>query len=106
MLAKFFLVAQTPAPVYGIKIGGNLTNWVRVHFEINTTASESSYITYLIVYLDKENIKNISARQRKRFFFVHELKPSTDYELGIETQDGSLQTSRKVTEKFKTLKAG
>ena len=107
MLSKFlvfFLVAQIPAPVYGIKIEGNLTSCVRVRFEMNTTASESSYITYLIVYLNNDTIKNISARQR-RFFFIHRLEPLTEYELGIETQDGSWQKSTKVTQNF-TLKEG
>lgn len=109
MLAKFlvfFPIVQTPAPAYGIEIGGNLTNCALVRFEINTNASESSYITHLIVYLNNLNIKNISARQVKKLFFIHELKPFTEYNLGIKTQDGSLQTSVRVTKMFKTKKAG
>ena len=40
------------------------------------------------------------------FFIIAQLKPNTQYTFEINTQDGSKQNSSKVTENFRTRKAG
>ena len=89
-----------PAPVYDITVTPSAT-WAEVTWKL-TSASASSYITHLIIHLDG----NQTTVQRRTQFNITGLKPLTKYTVRIETQDGSLQRSKRINESFTTLETG
>jgi hypothetical protein len=93
-------LAQTPSPVYDIKITPS-HYLARVTWKLQTSAS--SYITQIIIYLDGNQHWTIS---RGTQFDITALKPGTMYTVRIQTQDGSSQTSSAEDRNFKTNKAG
>ncbi len=97
-----FYLAQTPAPVNNIRITPNKYG-VRVTWRIRTAPQDSSYITNLIIYLNGAKYQNIS---RGTEINIEGLKRYTTYKVEIETQDGSLQKSKKCSQWFTTKKAG
>jgi hypothetical protein len=74
-----------------------------VNWKISTSIQDSSYITQIIIYLYGQVNKTISRGTKVTF---DGLLPNTSYAVGIQTQDGSSQKSRIVTQPFKTNEEG
>ena len=91
-----------PAPVHDITVTPSAT-WAEVTWKL-TSASASSYITHLIIHLDGNG--NQTTVERRTQFNITGLKPLTKYTVRIETQDGSLQRSKRINESFITLETG
>jgi uncharacterized surface anchored protein len=91
-----------PAPVHGIKITQSNTS-ANVTWNIEMSVSASSYITQIVIYLNGKEHQTISRRTQ---FHITGLKTCTQYTVGVQTQDGSLQKSRRVNIRFKTNEAG
>ena len=92
-----------PAPVYDIAITPSVT-WANVKWKLKTSAAESSYITHLIIHVGSK--ENQAMVKRGNQFNITGLKRYTKYSVGIQTQDGSLQRSKKIFGNFTTLKEG
>ena len=95
-------LVQTPAPVYGI----NITPYERaalLTWRIRTAPEDSSYITKIIIYLNRKKYETIS---RGTLIVIKKLEPNTWYQVDIETEDGSSQKSRKVSGNLNTKEAG
>ena len=93
---------QTPAPAYDI----NITPYkyaARVTWRIRTRPEDFSYITKIIVYLNRIKYQTIS---RGTSVIIKRLEPFTQYKVEIETEDGSSEKSKKVYRHFWTKKAG
>ena len=101
-LVLFLYLVQMPAPVHGIKITQSDTS-ANVTWNIETSVSTSSYITQIVIYLNGKEHQTISRRTQ---FHITGLKPCTQNTVGVQTQDGSLQKSRRVSIRFKTNEAG
>ncbi len=71
-------------------------------WKIRTAATDSSYITNLIIYLNESKYGTIS---RGTEIIIKRLKPYTAYRVEIETEDGSSQKSNKASQLFKTKEA-
>jgi hypothetical protein len=99
---RVFYLAQIPAAVQDIKIQPSYTS-ARVTWKLQTSASASSYITQLVIYLNGTKYKNISRGTQTN---IEGLNLFTSYEVEIETRDGSLQKSIKVFKSFKTRITG
>ena len=99
----FSYLVQTPAPVYDITITPSVT-WANVTWKLQTSAADSSYITHLIIHV--EGKENSTIVKRGNQFNITGLKRYTKYSVGIQTQDGSSQKSKKIFETFTTLKEG
>jgi hypothetical protein len=91
-----------PAAVQDIKIQPSYTS-ASVTWKLQTSASASSYITHLVIYLNGAEYKTISRGSQTN---IEGLNLFTSYEVGIETRDGSLQESIKVFKSFKTRVTG
>ena len=91
-----------PAAVQDIKIQPSYTS-ARVTWKLQTSASASSYITQLVIYLNGTKYKNIS---RGTQINIEGLNLFTWYKVEIETRDGSLRKSIKVFKSFKTRVTG
>ena len=72
-------------------------------WKLPTSASASSYITHLVIYLNGTQYKNIS---RGTQINIEGLNLFTWYKVEIETRDGSLRKSIKVFKSFKTRVTG
>jgi hypothetical protein len=66
----------------------------------------SSYITHFIIYLNGRRIHRISREEYGNEFVLRELKPYTEYTVGIQAQDSFLKNSTIVYQNFVTKKAG
>ena len=58
------------------------------------------------MYLNDQENQKIPGGRKNNWIIIKQLKPNTEYIVGIETQDGSLQRSRRVIKKFKTMEEG
>lgn len=76
-----------------------------VKLNIETSASVSSYITKLNIYLDGRKHQTVT-RHSHYNFEITGLKPYTNYAVGIETVDGASQNSSLVYRKITTKKGG
>jgi hypothetical protein len=74
-----------------------------VTWKLQTSASASSYITQLVIYLNGTKYKNVSRGTQTN---IEGLNLFTWYKVEIETRDGSLQKSIKVFKSFKTRVTG
>jgi hypothetical protein len=101
-LCRVFYLAQLPAAVQDIKIQPSFTS-ARVTWKLPNSASASSYITQLVIYLNGIKYKNIS---RGTQINIEGLKLFTWYKVEIKTLDGSLQESIKPFKYFKTSVTG
>ncbi|XP_028410756.1 uncharacterized protein LOC114533438 isoform X2 [Dendronephthya gigantea] len=92
---------QMPAPVKDviIKVEGNSA---KVRLDIERSASASSYIIKLNVYLNGEKHQTVTRRQSFGNFSIIGLTPNTIYYVGIETEDGSFLKSSRVSTVIKT----
>ena len=72
-------------------------------WKLQTSASASSYITQLVIYLNGTKYKNVSRGTQTN---IEGLNLFTWYKVEIETRDGSLQKSIKVFKSFKTRVTG
>ena len=91
-----------PAAVQDIKIQASYTS-ASVTWKLQTSASASSYITQLVIYLNGTKYKNVSPGNQTN---IEGLNLFTWYKVEIETRDGSLQKSIKVFKSFKTRVTG
>jgi hypothetical protein len=90
-----------PAAVQDIKIQPSFTSAI-VTWKLPTSASASSYITHLVIYLNGTENKRMF---RSTQIDIKGLTPYTWYKVEIVTQDGSSQSSDKPTsEMFRTKK--
>ena len=97
-------IVQRPAPAKNIQIIVDKYS-AKVMYEIETSSSASSYITKVNVHLNGQKYRIITRRQDMYSINITGLLPNTDYEVGIETEDGSFQKSSRVSSWIKT-KAG
>ena len=72
-------------------------------WRIRTAPEDSSYITKIIIYLNRRKYETIS---RGTQIDIKKLEPNTSYQVEIETEDGSSQKSGKVSRNLNTKKAG
>ncbi|XP_028417346.1 uncharacterized protein LOC114541738 [Dendronephthya gigantea] len=86
---------QMPAPVKDVRIKVK-KNSAKVCLDIERSASASSYIIKLNVYLNGEKHQTVTRRQSFGNFSITGLTPNTVYYVGIETEDGSSQKSSRV----------
>ena len=98
----FSYLVQTPAPVYEISITP-YERVARVTWRIRTAPEDSSYITKIIIYLNRRKYETIS---RGTQIVIKKLVPNTRYQVEIETEDGSSQKSKKVSGNLNTKEAG
>ncbi len=69
-------------------------------------AKASSYITHFIIYLNGTEMHKISRAKYGNQYILRRLKPNTEYNVGIQAQDGSLKKTTIVYQSFKTEEAG
>ena len=96
---------QKPAPVYDVRIIP-FQYAARVTWKIRTASKDSSYITSIIFYLNGFEYRKISRQARFTETSITGLDPYTSYILAIVTQDGSLQTSTRISKYFRTRETG
>ena len=104
MLVLFHL-AQTPAPVYNIKVKPSKTSAI-VTWDIVTEPEGSSYITHYQVYIDQKFLEKMDRKNQGMQYNITGLIPYTFYGVGIEAVDGSSQTSKREYKNFMTNEAG
>ena len=95
-------LAQTPAPVYDIRITPYQYT-ARVTWKIRRAQEESSYITNIIICFNGTKCQN---KSRGTEAILGILKPDTSYNVEIATQDGSFQNSTTISKVFKTRVSG
>lgn len=101
----FLLLAQMPAPVDELQIIPSDTS-ARVTWVIHEK-TVSSLITQYYIYLNGQSQPYIVSRAEDGDQIdIPGLKPYTVYTVGIETVDGALQRSRRVSKTFNTEQAG
>ena len=67
----------------------------------------STYVTHFIIYLNGTEINRISRAYYGNQNTLQDLKPYTNYVVGIKTQDGySMNVQSTVYKNFKTTEAG
>ena len=91
-----------PAPVQDIKIQPSFTS-ASVTWKLPTSASVSSYITHLVIYLNGTETKRIF---RSTQIDIQGLTPYTWYKVEIVTQDGSSQSNDKAASEIFRTKRG
>lgn len=100
----FFFSVQSPASVEKIVLK---TSNFSVELSWKVTGPRiSSYLTHFIIYLNDTRMQRIRREQYGTRYILRELKPFTDYVVGIQAQDSSLQRSGITYERFKTKQAG
>jgi hypothetical protein len=90
-----------PAPVQDIKIQPSFTS-ASVTWKLPTSASVSSYITHLVIYLNGTDIRIFRSTQ----IDIQGLTPYTWYKVEIVTQDGSSQSNDKAASEIFRTKRG
>jgi hypothetical protein len=99
----FLYLVQTPAPVNSLSITpyqyAALVTWSI------PTPQQSSYITKIIIYIDGAEYQTISQRQTT-YIVIKRFKPNTPYNVEIQTEDGYLKKSEKVSKPVMTNTAG
>ena len=94
-----------PAPVDELQITPSDTS-ARVTWVIHEKTI-SSFITQYYIYLNGQSQPHIVSRAEDGAQIdIPGLKPYTVYTVGIETVDGALQRSRRVSKTFNTEQAG
>ena len=96
-----YFSVQKPAPVYDMHVQYSAT-LAQVSWKVRTRPGESSYIIYVHIYLNGKKKETIY--QRGTEYTITNLKPVTDYEVEIETEDDFKQKSAKEYRQFKTTK--
>lgn len=97
----FLFSVQKPASAYDVEIKESVYASLVLWKLPNVTTS--SYITRVIIHLNRETFQNIS---RTTQFRITGLIPNTLYTVEIQLEDSSTQKSRKVFKRFRTKEAG
>ena len=98
MLFFALSLAQTPAPVSNINVISSSSS-ATVTWKLPASNRQFSYAAHIVIYLDN---KRHSIQTRTTSVTLRNLKPSTQYKVGIQTQDIHSQQSVIMNEEFTT----
>ena len=105
VIQLYFFSVQSLAPVQNI-IAKPSNFSVHLSWTIPSSVI-STYVTYFIIYLNGTEINKISRAYYGNQNTLRDLKPYTNYVVGIKTQDGYLMDAQSTVYKnFKTTEAG